>query len=1310
VRLLLVAGLLSSSVVAAAGLTLGGYRLGWSDEASFARVERHVRAHFDEMAASLQEAALSVAGRTELIARTAADPDAARDLFAAASDTTSGTGLADLAITVYSPGGAPLAWSGRPSEIPVERVAGPSALFVAPGPLGLRLVHVEPVSAGDPASAGARLATIAAERVLSPAPRVESPAHASFELDTPIAPVVLRTRFEGAGDAPGPFAFLIRDASGDVLLEARVSAAELTRARQTYHRNLLGVLVALLAATMLLVIGPALDLRDRARDPASHTRATLRAALLLLGGRALLWLATPARWTGEPLFSPGAYASLAFGSLLRSPIDFLLTSLTLLGLVTLAADGVQRLRLVVRGARRVPAESPLRYVLAIAAAGGVTAALVAAYQLFLGDTIDNTTIDILHFSFHPWSSARLALLFGLVFFSAAVIWIGVLAFHLALSWWRVPRRSPRAAALAVVVWTLPAATLVVLAVWLEWPLPAWPTLLAVAGCAAAGWLGRSAAAWHRHASQASRLLIRLLALLAPAVLIYPSLLHHAHRAKARLVETQFAAQAANHPQELLARLSQSLKEIDGIAALPALVEPLSAPVEGPPPTDAAFLIWRQTDLARFRLTSAVELYGSDGALVSRFALNFPEYTATSPRWHGTSCRWEDIFGEAAPFGSEDRRMLHAERGICRGDGSIVGAIVVHVMLDYDTLPFISSQSPYVEFFRTGQTLAPEGTPGGDIELVIYGWGRHPVYTSATAAWPLPDPIFDRIYASRDPFWTELARGDTRFRVYVVNDRSGIYALGYPVPSAFDHLVHLAELTVLACAGFVGLVLGAALFWQAARARRRPGRLLLREIRESFYRKLFLAFVAASVVPVLILAVLIRAYFATLLRADVEAEAARTAAVAERVIEESAALQQRGIDSLSTVSDDVMVWISQVIDQDVNIFLGPRLIATSERDLFASGLLPTRTPDSVYRAIALQHLPSFVGEDAIGDFPYMLAAAPVTLGGRDAILTVPLATRQQEIEQEIDDLDRGVYLAALLFVLLGAGIGFSMAERIGDPVKRLTRATRRIAHGDFDARIAVRSADELRRLVDAFNSMAAELKDQRTQLERTHRLEAWAEMARQVAHEIKNPLTPIQLSAEHLRRVHADRGEPLSPVLENCVETILAQVRLLRQISAEFSSFASSPTPRLAAVSIASLVAEVAEPYRAGLGGRVHIGIDVPDTLPPVRIDRALVGRALVNIIENALHAIPGRGSIELTARAGDRHVTLSVRDTGMGMDQDALQRIFEPYFSTKAIGTGLGLTIAKRNVESSGGAISVASEKGVGTTVTLELPVEETEN
>ncbi len=175
--------------------------------------------------------------------------------------------------------------------------------------------------------------------------------------------------------------------------------------------------------------------------------------------------------------------------------------------------------------------------------------------------------------------------------------------------------------------------------------------------------------------------------------------------------------------------------------------------------------------------------------------------------------------------------------------------------------------------------------------------------------------------------------------------------------------------------------------------------------------------------------------------------------------------------------------------------------------------------------------------------------------------MPQTLRQREIEQQIDEIDRRVLSAAVLFVLLGSALGYWMAERIADPVNRLTRATRRIARGDLDARVAATSSDELRRLVEDFNRMADDLKTQRANLERTQRLEAWAEMARQVAHDIKNPLTPIQLSAEHAQRVNIDRGRPLSPALDECVASILSQVRLLRQISSEFSSFASSPTAR-----------------------------------------------------------------------------------------------------------------------------------------------------
>ena len=136
-----------------------------------------------------------------------------------------------------------------------------------------------------------------------------------------------------------------------------------------------------------------------------------------------------------------------------------------------------------------------------------------------------------------------------------------------------------------------------------------------------------------------------------------------------------------------------------------------------------------------------------------------------------------------------------------------------------------------------------------------------------------------------------------------------------------------------------------------------------------------------------------------------------------------------------------------------------------------------------------------------------------------------------------------------------------------------------------------------------------------------------------------------------------------------------------------------------------LVHDVVEPYRAGLEGRIDISNGVTAPLPEVFVDPTLVTRALANIVENALHAMTGRGSLTLTSRVDDGWVVVRVEDTGIGMDEEALARVFEPYFSTKTTGTGLGLPIALRNIELSGGQIQVESEKGRGTAVTIRLPI-----
>ena len=935
------------------------------------------------------------------------------------------------------------------------------------------------------------------------------------------------------------------------------------------------------------------------------------------------------------------------------------------------------------------------------AAGVLVAALLGGYEILLADTVAGSVVDLLQWSRDPLDSSRIGLLLGLLLLATATVWLGASVILIVEARWN--RRLHRVKFVALAGTVAPGLLLALVPA-----VSAVPYLTLLTGVIGTSLAAARMRPWFRHASESGRLAAIFGVLVVPAVFAYPAVADQGLAARQRLIEEALAPATAGHPEAILASLSEAQREIDALLTHTPVAPDVFRPAAGGPTPDAAFSVWRQTALARLRLTSAVELYGPDRSLVSRFALNFPDAPAVSS-FLGTSCDWE-VYGEVFPSGTEERRVLHAERGICLpwpGDmpaaDAVAGAVVVHVPLDYRALPFIPSQNPYRDVLRAAPRPPDTRPVDADVELAIYGWGLSPLFTFGSAGWTIDDALFERIYASREPFWTTLHAAGRTSAVYISNNRGGIYALGYPVLTLFDHLIRLAEIVALAGAAFGAWVVLLALVGPFTAGRYRLGRELVRELRVSFYRRLFLAFVAVAAVPVLGLAVLIRNYSTAQLRADVEAGAVRTAVVAQRVIAE---LQQAADPAATVVTDDLLVFVSQIIEQDVNIFQGPRLVATSERDLFASGLLPTRTPAGVYNSIVLAQAPTFVTEDTIGAQDYLVAAAPIESVGSDAILTVPLASRQRDIERQIRDLDRGILLWVTLLVLFGSGSGFYIAERIADPVQRLTRATRRIARGDFDARVATRSADEIERLMTAFNRMAGDLAVQRRRLERTHRLEAWAEMARQVAHEIKNPLTPVQLSAEHLLRVHRDRGEPLGPVLRNCVESILAQVRLLRQIASEFSSFASAPRVKRESTILADVVREVLDPYRTGLAERIALTVDVPAALPRVMIDRTLVGRAITNVIENALHAMPGEGRLSVSATTDGEEIVLVVRDTGVGLDEALLAHVFEPYFSTRVSGTGLGMAIARRNVESSGGAIAIESRKGEGAAVSIRLPVE----
>ena len=1308
-RRLLVAG----GVAAVLVLVLGGagelVRFGRTNAVARARGEQEIRARVDRIDASLRQVAQALAGQAEVRTGVTGARSVVRRLFELVAVTAELQSDPDLSITIYDARGTPRVWSGRPAEYGRGRVQAGAAGFADASQAGLRLVHVEPiVDAGDAAGGTERrLGSVVTERVLSPAAPDLDPDR-GFVIDTAVGPATVRAVDAGAPGNPDPDHFTVTGSDGRPLIDAVMSLDEIARTRARWRARVVAFFLVILAATTFSGLGLMLAARTRSR----HIRTFVLLALVVSTGRAWLWLASTPRLFELSLLSPDAYRSVGWPWLVRTPVDLLLTAALAAVLVVLLADTANRRRWTARTERPGGPSGPVGVVIWQIATATLVALLLAGQHRVLRDTVDGAAVDLLHTALQPFDTARVSLLLALVITSAATVWAVGLVFGAGFAGWPA-RQGLRPGGLVALFGIAPAA-LAIVAGWA----PLWPAMLTTALGLVFALRWRWAVSRFRHADPLARVLATLCAILLPAVPLYVALAELTDDAKRQLLETSYAVQVADHPQNLLQQLTRSQDQIDAVQDLLALTASADGTESGPLDTDRAFSVWRQTALAAARLTSAVELYGADGALNSRFALNIPEDAVIASGWTGTGCEWE-VFGEAVLFGVEERRMLHAERGLCApgpdGTRSPVGAVVVHVaQVDYESLPLISSRSPYVDLFETGDASPLPGAPGHDVELVIYGWGLQPTFASSRTGWAIDDALFQQIYASRASLWTRLVKDSTLYDVLITNNRAGIYALGYPILTPFDHVLGLSEIAILVIAAFalvlVGVMVGGLVFPGARR------QLAFRAVRARFAIKLQLWFLGVATAPVIVVAGLIQGYFADQLRASVEADAARTAAIAQSVIEAS---MPRSADGQvgTPFTDDALVQVSQVVGQDVNIFDGPQLVATSERDLYSSGLLPARTPDMVYRAIALEQLPSFVGEAAIGSLQYRLAAVPIRGGGRDVILTMPLASRQQEIESQIDELNRRIWGSALFFAAVVGFIGWAIARTIADPVRRLTRATSRLARGEFHTavsasrgqvrpgRVADQVADELAVLESDFNKMAVELDRQRRQLERTHRLEAWTEMARQVAHEIKNPLTPVQLSAEHLLRVHADRGSPLSPVLQECVDSILKQVRILRQIASEFLNYGSLPVADCTSTALDTLIEETIGPYRPGLEDRVAVAVELPADLPLLRLDRVLMQRALTNIIENALHAMPNGGTLSVRVVQESAQLRLLVTDTGVGLETDVLARIFEPYFSTKVTGTGLGMAIAKRNVELNGGTIAVTSERGHGTTVEIGLPI-----
>ncbi|MGO9438708.1 MAG: sensor histidine kinase [Terracidiphilus sp.] len=322
----------------------------------------------------------------------------------------------------------------------------------------------------------------------------------------------------------------------------------------------------------------------------------------------------------------------------------------------------------------------------------------------------------------------------------------------------------------------------------------------------------------------------------------------------------------------------------------------------------------------------------------------------------------------------------------------------------------------------------------------------------------------------------------------------------------------------------------------------------------------------------------------------------------------------------------------------------------------------------------------------------------------AVLLVAISREGMvEAQQHIRAIAYGVASGG---ILLAIACSLWIAARVSRPIEQLAHAAEEVASGNWEVRVPERGHDEVSVLAHSFNHMTEQLASQREQLVQSERVAAWRELARRLAHELKNPLFPLQLTVENLVRARALSAEEFDEVFRESTATLGMEIANLKTIIGRFSDFSKMPKPELERIDAKDVIERVRSLYEgaASREAKIDFETEVTQEAMPMMADPEMLHRALSNLVLNAMDAMPNGGKLTVSARRQGSNVEIRVADTGEGLTQEECERLFTPYYTTKLHGTGLGLAIVQSVVADHGGKITVESQAGSGATFIITLP------
>ncbi len=472
---------------------------------------------------------------------------------------------------------------------------------------------------------------------------------------------------------------------------------------------------------------------------------------------------------------------------------------------------------------------------------------------------------------------------------------------------------------------------------------------------------------------------------------------------------------------------------------------------------------------------------------------------------------------------------------------------------------------------------------------------------------------------------------------------------------------------------------------------------IRSLRFNFREKLFASFFIVSVIPIILLAIYTRSFIKNKYDGNFQSQIISDL----NLVSQSLKSAQTGIgrlDSLGVESGTIMTKSIQQPDKNFNLFSRYRLVATTDEELYKSDLLDTRVDADAYYNIYVLKKDFYSKTKELGPYSFIVGYRPLfdsrnSLIGLISSQTVYKQNLMNEELTEILTFIFGTYLIVIIILLIFVTF---MTDRISKPILSLQLATEKVAKGESNIAIDIKSKDELGKLVESFNKMTTELENSKQQLKKVEREAAWRDIARRVAHEIKNPLTPMKLSIQHLFDIYSSHGkDEFGNSLKKTRDIIIKEIDKLNHIATEFSDFAKLPGKDYKETDLNEVIEEVISLYSQAKDITFIKSLD--PQIEKIWADKQELNRVFQNLIKNSIQAIDEKGLIEIKTYRNNGKIVAEIIDNGCGIEPEIMEHLFEPNFSTKSTGMGLGLAITKKSLDDMKAEIKFQSTSDKGT-------------